>query len=249
MDYFISIYFNYFEFKRRYNLTKQFIDAYPQVILIEIAYGCDKFKFNGPNVLHYREEQAGWVTNKYINKFVEEHRDANSITFMDADIIVPYDFFTKVKNRMNGENKCLFVQPYTTLRRQYSNEKVYSQLSDIGKEGHTGMIYTYSNKFINLIRFPECLVLGGFDTVLYQALLKQDRNFDGLCNVVGKKVSQELVVFYQLVKNLCSYDHINQEIYSYYDGNNKQYKERFFLYPKLNQEIIDKYFESRNEDD
>ena len=248
MDYFITIYFNYFEFKRRYNLTKQFINRYPNVILIEISYGCDKFKFKGENVLHYREEHSGWVTNKYINKFCEDHKDANSITFIDADIILPNYFFENVINRMNGEKRCIFIQPYHILNREYSNEITRCKSVD-NEKGHTGMIYTYSNKFINLIKFPECLVLGGFDTLLFQALLKEDRNFNGLCNIIDDSMRDELIIFYKLVYNLCTYDYIDQTIFSYYDGKNKRYNERFLLYKNINQDVIDKYMETRQEDD
>ena len=56
--YFISVYFNYCEYKKRYNLTREFVKRYPNVILIEIAFGNRPFVFSDyKNVIQYRERE------------------------------------------------------------------------------------------------------------------------------------------------------------------------------------------------
>lgn len=243
---FITIYFNYYKSKRRYQLMKEFLERYPNVELIEIAYGTDDYVFDR-NGLKSREYNVSWHTNKYINLYYSLHKC--DICFIDGDVVLYNNFFQSVQDSLSVKYP-LFIQPFTKLQMVYKDSLSHIISSRmIDPAGHTGMIYAYSKEFLRVIKLPESLVLGSFDTCLYLSLFREVKNFDGYCNIIGnEKIVKEIKKFCSLVKDV-KYSYIEGHIYSFSDGCNKKYNERLFLYRDINQKVIDKYFLERNEDE
>lgn len=261
----ISVYFNPCNYRSRYKLTKEFIERYPNVILIEVAFGDQKFMFSDyKNVLCYREYNPFWVTTKYINKFVKDHiQDLESVTFIDSDITVDDDFFDDIKYVFDNSSGPLFLQPYSIVENDghfrngmmydYKINKIYSQ------QNHCGLAYSFNLEFIRLVfPLPEKLILGGYDNVLYLCLFKIDRLLYNLYSDIRKQdIIEELLEFrarFNKIKGI-NYNFLFGTVIEHSHGKkeNRGYNSRNFLYRKMNgvnnKSIIMDYFRSRKEDD
>ena len=146
MHYFMTIYFNYCCYNSRYTLTKEFCERYPNVILIEIAYENRPFLFK--NSFKYREPKFyGWATNVYINKFVKEHSDIESLTFIDSNLILEDMFFSDIEFCMDmNQDRPLYIQPYSVVDEKLGIMYDYKVNGSYG--GHSGLCYSYNKKII-----------------------------------------------------------------------------------------------------
>ena len=206
--YFISCYFNVCQFSRRRTLTQEFIKRYPNVIVFEIAYGNNDFQLEGSVKLR-SEKFTGWETCRLINWFVSV-KHFKSITFIDSDVILYDGFFEKVVKKVESyEDEPVFIQPYDRAQNLYENKKYIGEMVDgciknclknryFSNKAHTGLVYTYNKAFFSQVkRLPETLVLGGYDTVLYLSILREEVRFaDLLMAINNEMMSNELSSFY-----------------------------------------------------
>ena len=253
---FVTCYFNYCDYKVRYQLTKEFIERYPFVQLIEVAYGSDPFKFSDvPGVIQHRQERfTGWASNKYLNQFISSNPEALSITFIDSDCFLEPDFVDKVIEKVESVEGPYFIQPYKTMRYLFEENQVTPEVNGIVKDKirphHTGLAYTYNRALLDLIcPLPESLVLGGYDTILYLILLNGD--FNGFCNkIANKDIVQELYIFKSRFIGV-RVDNCGGCIITGYHGDlqKRAYNTRLALYKDITESTIISYFESRKEDE
>lgn len=255
MDYFITCHFNYCNYESRNRLTKEFNKRYPDVWILEVAYSNEPFKFDyAKNWKGYRFEKfKGWATNEVMNLFIEEvgSDNINSLTFIDADVILYDTFFDLVREKMKEYAELeLFIQPYSEMRFEGNELNYLSCLNYVKKfskysdRAHTGLVYSYSGKLIKKIgKFPTCMVLGGFDTILYLSLLKryEINNFTFISNEI-----EEFFNKMDKVHFLCLDGVISTEYHG--KPENRQYTSRIQLYRNLNDKVIEDYFYSRKED-
>lgn len=249
MHYTISIYFNYFNDKKRYTLTKDFITRYPNIILIEIVYPNRLPEFNSKNVIHYNELNAGFITNKCINKFVAMHNDIESLTFVDADCILKDGFFDRIITKFTNVNYPMFIQPYSFCIREnqsFVRSGVvyrYKKYKEYSCAFHTGLAYSYNKQMIDKVfPLPENLLLGGFDTILYICLFKLGTHLQDFFRVSGHM--PEVQDFYNKFNGV-KFDYIPGLIYTFEDNKCKNYTSRIALYRNINQQVIDEYFACR----
>ena len=128
--YFITSYFNYCDYDSRYQLTRDFIITYPGIYLIEVAFEDQPYLFNFYKYSErYREENPFWITNKYFNKFVEDHPDLISLTFIDSDCILWPGFFASIVKTFDNTIGPLFIQPFHKAQR--------------GNISQSGVVYEY----------------------------------------------------------------------------------------------------------
>lgn len=239
MDYFVSVYFNFYAYESRRRLTQEFMNRYPWVHLLQVIYGSNEPDIKCPNTtIIHKDTFEGFITNELVNCFVKLHSDLNSITIIDSDLnLFPFFTFLVIDKINNSKGKALFLQPFSTAKdidvvingsqRVHapvnSCAKIYELSGKLSKNTHTGYIHTYSKELIKLI-FPLStnFVLGGFDTFILNFLINS-----------GVRIS-----------------YIEGHIEHNYHGNKYlRYNNRNALYAlKMSPEIIDQYFKSRDED-
>lgn len=261
VHYFITCYHNICGYEKRKKLTKEFLERYPQVTLIEEVYEENNFKsiFNHKDTFKTRTEEIGFINNIQINKFIEEvWEDLESLTFIDSDVILYEDFFDKVVEKLDiYDETSLFIQPFSTLEIIYDNKNKVSKHYEgaIYKKStnfHTGLIYTYNRHFLETIdkKFPEFLLLGSYDTFLYNCLFEDEEALDNYLNNFNEAEQIELVSFYLKLQGTIT-EHINEHIKTFAHGNyvNRKYNDRMELYKSLTNEVILEYFKGRKEDE
>lgn len=253
--YFITSHFNFCGYKSRNKLTREFLERYPNVIVLEGSYD-NNYLFNGEK---YKLESAGWATNFMLNIFIRKNWNSiKSLTFIDADIILYDNFFSLVESaHEENEDTAYFLCPYSQVNNREGLGTDLSLLSQIiecdnySSYFHTGYIYSYNKKMLEKIGvFPESLVIGGFDTVLYYCLLKLvDPFLELLGKIKNRRICDELVNFYNRINGV-KFDYLKGRIHTFEHGRmiNRRYNSRFELYENINEKIIKDYFEFRNED-
>lgn len=255
--YFITSHFNYNSYKSRNRLTTEFLERYPNVLVLEGSYN-NEFLFKGER---YNLSGAGWATCYMLNNFIKENRDTiESLTFIDADVILWPEFFENiVKEHERNASKPFYLQPYSSVNKREEEGSVNSLLYEIVTNDcyssyfHTGYVYSYNRKLLNILNvFPESLVLGGYDTVLYYSLLKLSGPFKQLILTIDNDaVVKELVAFYnKFILNSVSYGFLNGHITTFEHGRmiNRKYNSRMGLYKNLSLKVVEDYFSYRNED-
>lgn len=240
MDYFISIYFNPFNYKSRYRLTKEFCQRYPWIHLVEGYY--DEPEINHSNTTLLKKKFKGFLKEELINDFISMNRDnIRSLTIIDSDLLLFDNFREKVIEKINDtENEPYFIQSFSECEdirigslvpdRQLSCVKYNKDKGVFG--GHTGYIHTFNKKALDIIvEFPEFMVLGGFDTILLYSLMKQR---DRLLNLINNKTFKEILnYFYETIK-LIKCDYVSGKIYHYFHGfRADRYKNMFKKYGEL----------------
>lgn len=252
----MTVYYNYCNYKRRYELTRDFLATYPNVWVVEVSY-TGKFEFNErPNTMQVIMDKPGFVNNMLINYFLEQKKeDLESLTFIDSDCKLYDGFFNSVETKLsNYIGSPAFIQPYSEIITLFESAGKFCRQNGLinCSKGRTGIAYTYSKEFLKLIdyKFPEFMLLGGFDTVLYACIMKNEVLFNNMLKCFKKKHKKELENFYEKTMNVKT-DYIEGQIITYEHGlfENRKYTERFKLYKKLNDEIILTYFQGRKEDE
>jgi len=250
---FISIYYNFCEYESKTRLTKEFMKRYPDVHLIELAFGNKPFVINAKNTTQIRTEFKGFINNEIINQFLS---GADSLTFIDSDLILFPNFFEKVIEKVNEyKDVPLFLQPFSTVQYLSNDPKEYcvpkmsaaKKYSLVHFNGHTGHIYTYNKVFIDQFKkLPTGLLLGGFDTFLWMCLRDDSTGINKLMKNEG--ILKEILLFKESCEGV-KIDYIEGHISHCFHGNkNKRYHNRMELYDNIDQNIIENYFVSRDED-
>lgn len=257
-DYFISVYYNYFEDPEREKLCKEFIERYPHVILYEIAYGDKPYKINAPYTVKYRYPIFnGFINNRIINDFVRTHDDIKSLTFMDCDIEVSPYFFKLLRIVMDKYKHPVFIQPFSSCEEIHKNKKIltppvvssaknYYEGHPFTQNMHTGYIYSFNKAALDKIgRFPEELVLGSFDTFLHLSLYKRKDIIEKL--ITEPKLQELLLDFYDRMDGV-HFDYVAGVVKHFEHGcKAKRYHGRFELYNKgVTDEVMMKYFAERD---
>lgn len=262
---FVTVYFNYCNYEKRYQLSREFIERYPWVQLIEVAYEDREFEFSDiEGVIQHREaEFTGWCSNKYFNQFAREHLDAKSITFIDSDCILEDDFRDKLDARLDLSEGPLFIQPFTHMRYtrdQYVSHaipgSIYEKIvnNSLSAVSHTGLIYTYNNALLNQllpVLLPEKLVLGSFDTALHFMLLGETDKLRWYYSLIGNPlIIRELEYFRKKLVDV-EVGYTENVVLNCMHGaySARQYNTRLMLYRNLSYEVILGYFQSRLEND
>ncbi len=258
MDYFVSVYFNFCEYDIRTKLTKEFIERYPIVHLIEIAFGNKPFVINHSNTTQVRKKYPGFYTYQVINEFIRSHNNIKSLTILDSDLLVNSDFFESICYKLcDYIDIPVAIHGFSYATNVYKDNKitdipiismVKNYLENGIINGHTGYSWTFNDKFIELLGsdlFPECFIIGGFDYILALSLLSQYNKLSNLIN--NQKIKCIISTFYESIKS-SEIDYINLPIKHYYHGDPLiRYKGRWDMYKDISPEVIKKYFESRKE--
>lgn len=267
VHYFLSCYFNYCDYESREKLTREFINRYPNVILIEVAFEDQNFKFS--DCVHYRKEQFdGWATNWALNKFIKDNwNDLESVTFIDSDTILEKDFFDDIKHVFNSTDRPLYLQPYSCAQEHINGTFIersgvmyaYKTYREYSCYFHTGLAYSYNRKFLEIVgSFPEKLSLGSFDQFLYYCLFKLDKHITYLYKQIdNNEVITELVNYRRKFNEIKpeNFNYLFGNVYTFQHGNkeNRGYNTRAYLYRGMTDsnsklKIIKEYFKSRKED-
>lgn len=247
VHYFVSVYYNWQDDLYRENLKNEFVKKYPNVILLE------------PKI-----EYHTFCNNTLLNKFIRKNiKNLESLTVIDCDIELYPDFFETVINRINIYDYPIAIQPFEKVKFESNSLKVCYSTNysasyvhcNYGNNhlGETGFIWTFNKKFIEKVqKFPENLVLGSFDYVLYLSLTRQKTKLLTLTNNVI--LILDFIDFYKKILD-CRIGYIpNKTIVHKYHGDrkNRQYTARWRLYDTLNFrlnniQIYKNYFKSRKE--
>ena len=260
---FVTCYFNYCGYESRERLTREFVARYPNVFLIEVAYGDKPFVINHTKTKQVRmRDFTGFITNELVNDYIRENRKSiESLTILDSDLDLGKNFFENVEiHQADHISIPTFSQPFSRTRDLHKNSvgKTYSSMckhfydtKEYGQECHTGYCHTYNRALLDLIGYlPTSLVLGGFDFLLFLCLLrKKEWLFSVLETIDNDHVSREMLCLYDRLENV-NVEYVAGEILHHFHGYKaKRYNNRFELYAGINTEVIKKYFMSREEDE
>lgn len=262
-DLFISVYYNYNEYKSKQKLCIEFISRYPNIHLIEVAYNQKEFVINHSNTTQIRKYYPGFINNELINYYISKNKEyINSLTIIDCDLDLEDNFFELIKLKVEEtENEPTIIQGFSTCVdknhkilnfevvhsplnsciKQYKNLNIFDQSS------HTGYIFTINRKALEIIYpLPTYLILGSFDYILCLCLTRQKEILKNLIN--EQSITFELLNFYNKCE-LIICDYIDSFVkHNYHGDKRKRYVNRFKLYESVNQKVINDYFESRDED-
>ena len=257
MHYFVSVYFNYTNDPRREQLAKEFVERYPKVIILEVAYGDTPYKINAPFTIKYRYPRFnGFLNNLLINDFARTRDDIESLTVIDCDLILQPYFFETVKLVVEAHgDKPTFIQPFSKAEElslnpmvkvppMVSSSRAHHDHQPFTSLLHTGYIYTYNKAAIDLLfPLPECFILGAYDTFLHLALHHNKSAFDEL---MPKSLKDEMIAFYDKVQKL-EFDYMTGTVYHNAHGNKqRRYHGRLGLYDNLTKEQLEYYFKIRD---
>lgn len=259
MHHYVCVYFNYIGYNTRFKLTTEFLERYPNVHCIEVAYGVAPFVIERENTSRVRFEHfTGFPVYKVLNAYIRQNiEEMESITLLDSDLILPQDFFESVEDKLSD---CVdvptFIQPFELAFDNSPDSKVIfiprvgAACSKSVNNSHTGYIYTWNRKFIDKLGvclFPESMVYGGFDHLFYLCLFGELEVIESI--IPNKLITDEWVRFYRRVYG-CKYDYINFMIYHEYHGEkSNRYTDRWERYRKCTYSDLLDYFKGRKEDD
>ena len=256
MNHFVSVYFNYCGYNSRTKLTKEFCSRYPEVCLIEVAYGDDPFVINASNTEQVRlERKAGFITNKLVNDYIQKHWSSiASLTILDSDLELPINFFERLQIHLETRmSEPYFIQPFSRTRELYPDKLLQAipmrSCAYAGNmSGHPGYIHCYNKKLLSKIGdFPESFLLGGYDFLLFHALFKEN---DQLSKTIKNKALTDELLDLSIRLDGTKIDYMACEIQHHYHGDkNKRYKHRWDLYQSIDENIIESYFFGRKEDE
>lgn len=266
-DLFISIYYNYNEYKVKEKLCEEFIAKHPDIHLIEVAYNEKEFVINHSNTTQLRKYYPGFINNELINHYLLNHwNEVNSLTIIDCDLDLEVEFFNKIKLKVKesktiptiiqGFSLCVDKNYFKKIRGQSievvhsplnSCIKQYKQLNIFDESSHTGYIYTFNKKAIELLYpLPTYLILGSFDYILCLCLTKQKELLRNLIN--EESITLKLLEFYNKCEGI-NCDYIDSlVVHNYHGDKRKRYQNRFKLYECITKDVVRDYFESRDED-
>ena len=244
---YITCYYNYSEGFSRYKLTRDFMNKYGDMVhMIEFAYEDAPFLFKGTRIR--LSKFTGFMNNKAINYYIKNNK-LDAVVFIDSDLILEEEFFDKLESQLVFDLPT-YCQPFSVCYEKHKNPKIISppmqsssmSFTTLGRScenNHTGYIYAYNKKFLQLINyhFPESLVLGGFDTVLWECIngTLQEDTYD---NDVYKFNYQIQMAGIQCIEGII--------LHNEHGNKGNRYSGRMELYKKpITEEVLLAYFERR----
>ena len=202
----------------RQKLCQEFVDRYPNVVLLQNG---NLIKSN--NCVNFNVKQEGFIDYIMINSFIKTIKNLKSLTLIDSDLILSSDFFKLIEKCHDKFN--IDFPHFVTFRssselidnkvRQGPSSKIYNIMNDISPNGHTGFVLSFNKKFIDNYKFPETFIHGGFDYFLVNAVL-------------GKCMKQFIVKFKAVPK--CVYEYIESDVLHQYHGPGELRKTNWNLY-------------------
>jgi hypothetical protein len=259
MHYFITTFFNYCNYQIKELLAQDFMDKYGHIVhLLECVYNNDEPVINHDNKTIYRTHRhAYFIDYIMINQFIKNHNDIETLTLIDSDLELPDNFFTNVIYKHSEYlNVPVAIQCYSNARQlnaphdvmQIYPSIIKNNIEKINSQGHSGYVWSFNRHFLQLLQncmFPECFSIGGFDYILAMALLKRIRVL--LTLVDNQQFTNKLIDFYYSIQT-AHYDYLDTNIAHYWHGfPGRRYHGMWKLYESINQDVIDDYFHSRQE--
>lgn len=259
MHHYVCVYFNYIGYNTRFKLTTEFLERYPNVHCIEVAYGVAPFVIEHENKSCVRFEQfTGFPVYKVLNAYIRQHLERmESITLLDSDLILPQGFFKSVEDKLEScSDVPTFIQPFELAFDNSPDTKVIfiprvgAACSRSVNNSHTGYIYTWNRKFIDKLGirlFPECMVYGGFDHMFYLCLFGDEDSVK--TTIPNQHITKEWIDFMGRIKG-CSYDYMDGVIHHEYHGDKiNRYQNRWVRYEDCGLDNLTSYFAGRLEDE
>lgn len=253
MDYFITTYFSFYEAQRKRELAIEFVQRYPQIILLQPSTTNDKItkddKVKKIKTIktHHKNIHMQWIL---FNEFVKSLKDFNSITLFDADLILPENYFEKLKIT-NDEPK--IVQGFSRVTDEIVRingvqiiEVPQDSIIKNNCNGNSGHIWTFNKKAIDKLGpIPIEFYLGGFDFILANSLLKNR----SIMNIIDDYIYKEIIQQFYNRCNEIQTGYINANIIHKFHGlkQNRRYNSRWKIYEELTEENVKSYWESRRE--
>lgn len=259
MHHYVCVYFNYIGYNTRFKLTTEFLERYPNVHCIEVAYGDRPFEINHPNTTQHRFEHfGGFPVYKVLNQYIKANLETlESITLLDSDLILPEGFFSHLEVKLDSHSHHpAFIQPFELAIDNYPTPAVIyvprlGAAAGRGVEGcHTGYLYTFNRKLVDKLGhklFPEVMVFGGFDHLFYLCLFGDKEKVKN--TIPNQQVTEEWIDFMGRIKG-CSYDYMNGVIHHEYHGDKmNRYQNRWKRYKDCSLDNLTSYFRGRLEDE
>lgn len=234
---FICTYFNGHNYSIRRRLTQEFCDRYPNIHLIQVAYGDQPFEIESKNTTRIRIQKfEGFVIWKLVNEYLRANPDVKSLTLVDSDLILEPLFFVKVGELQDSnitEPTVIhgFRDSYELIKGQL-HKGPRSMVANGNGKGHTGFILSFNKAFLNSYKFPESFVLGGFDYYLITCLVNKKciiSQLEHLPLPCGKLI------------------HLETDIIHCCHGKKTDRLTPWKLYPNPTEQQVDEYFKRRSE--
>ena len=253
----ICVYYNFCKYKRRKQLTLEYIERMSQyeninLYVCELVLEGEEFEITDKTnskhlqlttkyVLWYKENLINITVNKLLEK------NWSSFAWIDSDIEFEnknWVNYTLEKIKTNDILQLFsFVNQYdcecNITQKNVGIIKKFKCKKDIEFKtyGHPGYAWAINrNLFEKLCKLPEFFIVGGCDSKIANAIVENDYYLKTISN---EKMN---INFYMYIINIsiklkkCKYDYIDTEIYHYYHGEkiNRQYKLRYEIIKDYN---------------
>lgn len=230
MHYFISCYwFDKIENDTRRTLKDDFVKRFQWVTLLE------------------RKDSVGFVDYHMINQFLKtiNKETLESITLIDCDVILPYNFKDLVEESMKKYD----VSHNCKIMYEMNDNQVLYSIDSISyySGGHTGLSWSFSKTFLEAINytFPESWLYGSLDYFFGNLFIrrKPEQFFKDQLGAAYDKMFKD---FYEQTKDFVGTT-LNCEIITFWH-NNDRFKRiiPLKLYENLTDDKLKEIMKQRN---
>jgi len=266
----ICVYYNFSNFKRRKQLTEEFMerclnDKNIQLFVVELILDGSNFEItnnNNPNHLQLTTKNKLWFKENLINIAVKRllPENWNNFAWIDSDIeFIDNTWTLKTIEKLNNSDivqlfcKCYQLDKYNNLTDRISTGVIKynygkSSYSQNYNDTHPGYAWAITREGYEKIgKLPDLFIIGSADTRISYGMLDIDVYLTRSDLFFTDNYKKYILDVYESVKKL-TFNYVDVEIYHYYHGSkeNRKYFERHkllseFKYEPTNHLVYNEY--------